>query len=234
MRSGIVNREGTEFALRSSILLRTVRVSALAVIVLASACAAPFSELQSARLAGRGVVEITPSYSYVGGSDEDESAKLQDNFGVQLATGLSSRVDLRARIEHMRIDVDDADLDFSATAVGFGPKFGLIPNQLALYLPFGFAFGDEVEQADTWQVHPTLIWTIPVADALEINSSIKALVPLAESDTDVLGAFNIGLGISPDLSRWAIRPEFGILKNPGEEGTVRHFSLGATFYLGKR
>ncbi len=210
------------------------RVLAIALLVSSLACVAPFSELQSARLAGRGVIEITPSYSFVDGTDEGESAKLQDNLGVQIATGITSRVDLRARIENMKVDMNDPDFDFSATAIGIGPKFALIPDQLALFVPVGFAFGDEISRSDTWQLHPSLIWTIPISDMFEVNSSFKALVPLTSDNNDVFVAFNVGLGIGPNLSRWAIRPEFGILKNPGESGTVRHMSIGATFYLGRK
>jgi hypothetical protein len=207
----------------------------LPVLLATTACVAPFSEMQSARLAGRGVVELTPSYSYVDASSEEESAKLHDNFGLQVATGMSDRVDLRLRIEHIRVDVEGDDFDYSATAVGIGPKFGLIPNQLALAIPVGFAFGSGIDQEQTWQVHPSLIWTIPASRVLEINSSVKAVIPLSESaGDDVLAALNIGLGIGPDLRKWVLRPEFGILKDPGEEGTARHFSIGATFYLGRR
>ena len=53
------------------------------------ACVAPFSEMQSARLAGRGVVEIAPSYSRVDGTDDGEVIKIQDNFGVAIATGIT-------------------------------------------------------------------------------------------------------------------------------------------------
>jgi hypothetical protein len=207
----------------------------VALVSSAAACAAPFSEMQSARLAGPRVVELTPSYSHVDVSAEGESSKLQDNFGLHVATGLNSRVDLRFRLEHIRGEDNNSedDLELNATAVGFGPKFGIIPDQLALALPVGFAFGDDIDVSDTWQIHPTLIWTIPVSDAFEINSSVKALVPLSDGPGDALVALNLGLGIGPQLSRWAIRPEVGFLRDPGEDGTIRHFSIGMTFYLGR-
>lgn len=206
-----------------------------ALVLLSTACAAPFAEMQSARLAGKGRVELTPAYSYVDFVDDGESAKLQDTYGVHVATGLSNGVDLRMRVEHIRVEFDDES--FTATAVGLGPKFGLIPDVLALYTPFGFAFGDGIEQSETWQFHPAIIWTIPVTNGLEINSSFKALIPLSSDDEDtddILTALNFGLGLGPDLSQWVIRPEIGFLKNPGESGTVRHFSLGLTFFLGER
>lgn len=50
---------------------------------------------------------------------------------------------------------------------------------------------------------------------------------------DNLLAFTVGLGVSPDLSRWAFRPEVGMLINPGEEGSFWHFSLGFSRTVGE-
>jgi hypothetical protein len=208
----------------------------LPLALLATACAAPFAEMQSARLAGKGRVEVTPVYSYMDVADEGETAKIQDIFGVHLATGLTDRVDLRARVEHIVVS-SEGGVGFSATAVGIGPKFGLIQNSLALYLPFGLAFGGDIDESQTWQFHPSIIATLPLASSVELNGGFKALIPLTESadpddENDVLFALNLGLGLSPDLNKWAIRPEVGFLRNPGESGTIRHFSLGLTFFLG--
>jgi hypothetical protein len=216
----------------------TVFLVAAVLLLATGGCAAPFAEMQSARLAGPGRVELTPAYSYMDIADDGETARIQDVYGVHVATGITSRVDVRARLEHIVVD-DAGGADFTATTLGIGPKFGLIPNRLALYLPVGFAFGDDIEMSDTWQFHPSIIGTVQLARTVELNGGFKALIPLSSSedpdDDDVLLAFNAGLGIGPDLSRWAIRPEVGFLRNPGEgrSGTVRHFSLGVTVVLGK-
>ncbi len=189
------------------------------------ACAPTFSELQSARLAGPGRVEITPSYSSTSFSSEGESEKVQDHFGVQLATGLSDRVDLRFRYEY--IDVEGE----AVHVVGMGPKIRLVPDRVAFYLPVGTALADGLESGETFQLQPTALFTHPVSDQFELTASGKALLWVDRSNDDLL-AFNLGAGISQDLNRWAIRPEGGILINPGEDGRFWHFSVGFTYYAG--
>ncbi|HQU71054.1 MAG TPA: hypothetical protein PKV71_06630 [Calditrichia bacterium] len=56
----------------------------------------------------------------------------------------------------------------------------------------------------------------------------ETLIPIGNPDLDVLVAFNLGLGISSDLNRWALRPEVGYLFNPGENGHYFHWSLGVS------
>jgi hypothetical protein len=194
---------------------------------LVSGCAAPFSDLQSARLAGPNRVEVTPSYSAVSSSDEGERESVQDHFGVQVATGVSDRVDLRARYERINLKDDDSGVN----VLGFGPKFGLVGDRLAFYVPVGFAFGEGIEVSETFQVHPTLLLTVPVHESIELNGSVKALIPITERDIDDLIAFNFGVGLGPDLRRWVIRPEIGFLFNPGEGGHFRHLSIGLTYYF---
>jgi hypothetical protein len=204
---------------------RTIAAALLAGFAL-SACAPPFADMQSARLAGPKRVELTPGYSSVSFSEDGETEKVQDHFGLQVATGISDRVDLRARFERISVDDDGVNV------IGAGPKVALLPERLALYVPVGFAFGSDIDSGDTWQVHPTLLGTVPlVADRLELNTSGKVLVPISSSVAETLVAFNMGLGIG-DLSRIVVRPEVGFLFNPGESGHYRHFTIGLSYYTG--
>jgi hypothetical protein len=181
---------------------------------------APFSDIQSAKLVGPGNVEATPHYSSIYSSYEGDSEQVQDNFGMQLGLGITSFMDVRARYELIHVDED-----YNVNVFGFGPKFSLIKDYVAFYTPVGFAFGEDIETSETWQVHPTLLFTLPVNRYFEINPSAKLLIPFQE-DSDTLVAFNLGAGISSDLEKWAIRPEIGFLFNPGEEGYYFHLSLG--------
>jgi hypothetical protein len=218
---------------------RVRRVLMLVGAGLVCACAAPFAEMQSARLAGPGRFELTPVYSFMDLVDDGETLKLQDTYGLHAATGISSRFDLRIRVDHIRLR-EIAGENLSATAVGIGPKVALITDRLALYAPVGAAIGTAVDMSETWQFHPSLIGTLPLLRAVEVNAGLKALIPITtdEGDPDddtneLLVALTLGLGIAPEQSRWAIRPEVGFMKNPGESGTVRHFSLGMTFFVGR-
>jgi hypothetical protein len=212
--------------------------AAAAGVVLTSGCVAPFAEMQSARLAGPGRFELTPVYSYVDLADNSETLKLQDTYGLHVATGISRRLDVRLRIDYIRLrDIGGENL--FATAIGLGPKIALITDRLALYAPVGAAAGPAVDMAETWQFHPSVIGTLPLFRAVEANAGFKVLIPITKDEgdpdddtNDVLVALTIGLGIGPSGARWAIRPEVGFMQNPGESGTVRHFSLGMTYFVG--
>ncbi len=195
-------------------------------LMIVSGCAQPFSDLQSARLAGEGEIEVTGHYSSVSFDNEGTSEKMQDNLGLQLATGIADRTDLRFRYE--RIDVENADS--GVNVIGFGPKFGIVDDMFSIFLPLGFAFGDDIDVSETWEAHPTVLLTGASNKYIELNGSGKLLVPLSADDGDALVAFNIGLGLSSNLATWALRPEFGMMFNPGEDGHFRHFSLGLTVY----
>jgi hypothetical protein len=199
---------------------------AITLIFAVSACAPVFSDLQSAKLVGKGHVEVTASGSTVSFSGDEGTSHIQDQVGIQIATGLSGQLDLRARYEYIWV----ADDGPSVHVLGFGPKFQFLKNHIAGYLPVGFAFGSDIDEVgDTWQIHPTLLLTANAHRNLEINGSAKYIIPLSGDGGDNLLAFNLGLGFGPDLERWAIRPELGLLFNPGEEGHFTHFSLGVSY-----
>jgi hypothetical protein len=134
---------------------------------------------------------------------------------------LADRVDVRARYTHVE----------GVNEVALGPKLSLLQDRIGIALPVGFAFGGGVRSSKTWQTHPTLLLTAPVDRHFELNASGKVLVPFSEGDT--LVAFNVGLGVG-DLDRWAIRPEFGMLFEPGQGGHFSQFSVGVTYVGGAR
>ncbi len=189
-------------------------------IVFTSGCVIPpFSDIQSAKLVGPGHFEVTPHYSSVSSFFDGESEKEQDHFGLQMGFGVSSFMDFRARYEYISINEE------SVNVFGFGPKFSLVKDWVAIYVPIGFAFGEDIDTAETWQVHPTLLLSLPVSPYFELNPSVKALIYF-QQDSETLLAFNLGAGISSNLEQWAIRPEIGFLIDPGEEGCYFHISIG--------
>ena len=110
-----------------------------------------------------------------------------------------------------------------------GPKISLFKDRIAAYIPVGFAFGVDIEGIDEIELQPTLLYTIPAGKYLEINPSAKGVF----SDEFYL-AFNLGLGLSTNLDKYVIRPEYGILVNPGDQGRLGQFSIGATFFIRKQ
>jgi len=191
-------------------------------------CAPVFSDLQSARLAGKGHSEVTPSVSSVSFSSEGESEHIQNHFGVQGGYGISEQADLRFRYERIEVDTGGGD-PYGVNVLAFGPKIAIGQQRAAIYLPVGFAFGGGIEEvSDTIAFHPTILFSIPANQNFEMNPSAKLLVPT--NDSDLLVAFNLGAGISSDLTKWAFRPEVGFLFNPGEDGHFLHLSVGVTVY----
>ncbi|MBI5609346.1 MAG: hypothetical protein HY902_10760 [Deltaproteobacteria bacterium] len=203
--------------------------------LLATACL-PVAELQSARLAGPGVVEVTPGYAASRYTNYGRSASYAHHGALLVATGLTRTVDLRLHAEYVRspryvIDGDTVKIDY--LAVGLGPKFSCIPGRLAIYVPLGFGIGGSLN-ALSWQLHPTLIGTLPLSAGVEVNASAKLLIWLDGRDgvAGVSGMANLGLGMSSDLARWAIRPEIGVSNL--DSHVALHGALGVTYYFGAK
>ena len=223
MPSHHVVRGSTVFA-----KLLTARTAVSALVLSLSGCVT--SDLQSARLVGPGNFEITPSYTMGSLSGNGETERTTNQFGVQVARGLTPRIDLRLRYEYIDIAPEREE---GFNILGFGPKFGLVEDRLADHMPVGFAFGGNVDDSsESWMFRPTVLFTHTINDHAEITTAGKGVIWLTEDDIDPLLGANLGLGLSSDLDRWVVRPEFGFLKDPGEEGTLWHWSVGLTLFPG--
>ena len=131
-------------------------------------CAPVFSELQSAKMLKKGQTEVTGNYSAVSFSNDGESDKIQNHVGFQLASGISNKANLRFRFESISL-VDDGNSSGDLPRfylLGGGPKFGNKKGNIAVYLPVGFAFGEDIDISETWQLHPTLLFTAPISPNL--------------------------------------------------------------------
>jgi ABC-type Fe3+-hydroxamate transport system substrate-binding protein len=201
---------------------------ALFILLFQTGCTPVFSELQSAKLIEKGEFEVTAARSSVSWDGDH----VQDHYGLQVAAGLSEKSNLRLRYEH--VETDDFGLSNSsgltAEVISLGLKREIDKDRIALYLPIGFAFGGDIEESETWAFHPTLLFSHSVNRYIELNPSVKALIPLSNSNAEILVAVNLGIGISPNIDKWVIRPETGWLFDPGEEGHYTHFSIGLTIY----
>ena len=89
--------------------------------------------------------------------------------------------------------------------------------------------GGGVETSESWTAVPTLLVNAIATPTFELTPSVKLLVPFAGADPDVFVGFHLGAAISTDLGRWALRPEIGAVRDPGEDGTVWGGSLGVSF-----
>ena len=191
-----------------------------------------FSNLQSAKMTRKGKFEFTPSFS---------TSINTNSFGLQTSYGLNNKYNFRLRLERIMIDFDEFESDSSnfidmsifnfkanITHLSFGIKYQLLKNKSAIYIPISFTKIDNDSEIIK-QIEPTYIHTFSFK-YLEINPSIKALIPLDSNTKDYLLAYNLGFGISSNLSKWVIRPEVGILTSPLEEGGIPHMSIGLSLY----
>jgi hypothetical protein len=189
------------------------------------ACAPIFSD---ARMVGKGRTEITPGLSGTGITAEGESEHVTNNFGVQALVGVHERVDLG--VGYLRSQVVDEDV--GVNILEFGPKFSLVRDRVAFALPIGFLFGEDVDTADSWHFYPTALFTVPAGNWVDINPAVRVLIPTCD-DCEVLLGFNLGAGIKAG-GRTLLRPEFGVLVNPGEDGVVWHFGFAVSIRAGAR
>jgi len=206
--------------------LSRVRRIPLSVVIAASALPfaggcflPPAANVQDARMVGQGNVRAAGFWSGLNGTEEDEKAA--DEFGALLGVGLGEKSELQLRVE--RIDLADEDDGYQFMSLG--PKFGLVEDQLALLVPFGFYFGEDIEMADTFQIQPAILGTIPVSQAFEVNASGRVALPF-DSDLFTWAIFGFGVGFSPDLDRWAILPEISYSIALDEEDADSYFGYG--------
>jgi hypothetical protein len=201
-----------------------IALAASAVAPLASGCAPPFATLQSARTVPPGHVELTPSYSAVTATYDGETEKIEDVYGLQCAVGIAPGFEFRFAYALLSLDHGSA-----VNVLGFGPKFAVVPDHMAVYMPAGFAFsndfGEDFDSMETWELQPTLLWTGRLHQYVEINPSTKFILPLSNGSTPLV-AFNLGFGLSSNLDLWAMRPEIGFLVNPAGEGYKTSYSIG--------
>lgn len=203
-------------------------ISLLAFQFVYQSCVPVFSELQSARMVGKGRYELTPMFSTISGSGQGTTEHLQNEYGLQAIIGLSDKVDFRLRTEVITYEASDYS-DWGAI-LGFGPKVSLIKDKMALSLPFGTALQEDF--MNEWEFQPTLLLTWPVVhNKVDITLSPKYILTFCD-DCQNLGAINIGFSLSTDLSKWAIRPEYGHLYDFGESGHAGQFSIGVSKVFG--
>lgn len=182
-----------------------------------------FSEIQNARLVGKKHFELTPVFSTVSASDGKNSENIQTEYGLRGAISLSDKLDFQMRAEV--VPYKGSDYFDTSLILGFGPKISLIENKVALSLPFVGLY--------EWEFQPALLLTLPaIPNKLDITLSPQYIFTLCEDCQD-FGAINFGLAISSDLSKWAIRPEYGRLYDYGEKGYAGQFSIGLSKTFGK-
>lgn len=214
--------------IRPSATLRALAALLVLASMAMSGCALYLPEQQSARILPVGDWEVTPSFTSVWFSVEGETERVQNHYGVRVGYGATEGVEVRGGIERVSA-VEDFGDDGNVNMLGGGPKISLAEETAALYVPVGFAFGGNVESGETWTVAPTLLFTFDASPELEINPSAKVIFPFAVDDPEVMLGFHLGLGWTPEGVPIMVRPEAGMVINPGQDGRAWGLTLGFSF-----
>ena len=195
-----------------------------------------FAMHQTAQRLAPGQTSITAGLSrqaFINGDDWDYI----DGFSVvdlQVRHGLE-RFEIGGRIS--RINLEDG-----YQFVSLDPKISLVEDRLAFLLPIGVFFsgpfpGDDVDidVAESLQVHPSLIATIPLGRTeTELNLGLKTIV-LLDSPEEYLTGINLGLRMTPDevTGGPAVFPEIGLFTDSNGNyyfyfGTAFSFAFGGS------
>jgi hypothetical protein len=205
----------------------TAAIASLAIAVSISGCAPAFND---ARLLPPGQVEITPSVSGAGATADGRSEYLLNTFSVQGQVGVHDRVNLG--LAYARFEPRDGDIGINTIA--FGARIGVVKDRVAVSVPVGFAVHDDIAVSDTLSMYPAVLFTAPVSRHIDLNPSVRFLIPLCHQCgiEDTLVGFNLGAGLRAS-PRLIIRPEIGFVVNPGESGVVWTFGVGTSVAIGK-
>ena len=104
------------------------------VLFILSNCAPVTSDMQSAKLTGKGGMELTIDKGTLDyDSDENQISEIQDNLGLLFAYGLSEKFDLRGRYESINLNNIDNDGDeiTKYSLMRLGLKHGIITKRLS-------------------------------------------------------------------------------------------------------
>jgi hypothetical protein len=192
------------------------------------------SSYESARTLNKGQVELTGNYSSYTLRTEDEyedkgTEKVNKNYGFRIGYGITPRFDLKLRYERLipALREDEEQLD-GANYFALTPRYAILNNHLTAALDIGFYsyYLKEDRQSDAmFFITPRIILTYPSKKYFDLTLNAKM---------DVLPSWgtywglNLGCGISSDLTKWALRPEIGLIND--FNGTT-WFNAGAAIVL---
>jgi len=195
-------------------------LAVVGVLVASQGCAAV--SYQDAKMLGRGKVEFTPTLSRVGFYDNGDSEAIGTAYGGMIGAGVSDKVDFVAG--YQRFDPKEPGTG-GFNFAGLGPKFSLAKDRAAFLLPVTFAFGNDIDLSDSIQVSPTAVFSVPLGNSVTFNPGARVVWSNCD-DCDVLVGAQAGLSVPFASGKAVLRPELGILIDPGESGLIWTFGVG--------
>lgn len=175
-----------------------------------------YSSYQDARIVEPGHTQGTvavsasqyrPHYEHIDGVLTDPGASWAV-INMNPRWGLGHQLDAALR---MSVLFTDADLGW--LVLGGDIRMGIIKNHFAFTMPVNFALGDT--SFETLNIQPGCVVTLPLADACDINGSVRRGIYLNSSRGEYQWwLYNAGLGILV-APGWRLRPEMGWMVSDG-------------------
>ena len=188
-----------------------------------SACVVPVNtSFESARMLKKGDIEMSGHYSHYVFKDNGESQTTNNNYGARVGYGINNKFNVKLRYERLIAPSSESTSSYGLNYIDLAPKFQLLPGKIAGTLPIGLYF----DESDTkYVISPKLLFTYPARDKFEATLAAKADI-FPQDGGDVYLGFNLGLGVSSNLNRWALRPELGLMVKPGDSGVAWSYGIG--------
>lgn len=192
-----------------------------------SGCIAPINtSFESARMLQKGDFEASGRYTHYRFTDNGESQTANNNFGACVGYGIGNKFNMKLRYERLLIPGGESSSP-GLNYIDLAPKFQIVPGKIAGTLPIGLYF----DESDTkYVLSPKLLFTYPAKDKFEATLAAKADI-FPQDGGDVYLGFNLGIGVSSNLNRWALRPELGLMVKPGDSGIAWAYGIGLSGVL---
>jgi len=182
---------------------------------------------ESARMLDKGQIQLQGSYARYN-AVKDTSANLCNNFGFAAGYGVTEKYSIGIRYEHLDMSpafgdiFDNEDLeDFSKITkmnyIEVNNRIRIKEDFIAIGIPAGLYLVNDVtetaEDFNSWGyffIDPRIYFTFfAKTDVFELSIVPKAHIIAGFLGAQFIPGISLGIGLSSDLDRWAIRPEIG-------------------------
>jgi len=184
-----------------------------------------------AKTLGNKHFEVAGSYSQYVKATEKSSDITNNNYGGRIGFGVSNNVDIKARYERL---VSATENGGAGNYLSLLPKISLWKDKIAIIVPVCSYFNDVIFDSDSrYTIAPEIIGTFTFGKNADITGTVKGDYAFARTniESDFYYGFKLGMGVSSDLDKWALRPESGVLFNPGQAYTIWSYGVGLIYYF---
>lgn len=209
-------------------LLHRLSLAILLALICACGGCLTYSSFESARLVEPGAPRVTYSLSRNNFAELDQQKRGWTLLEIQSRYPLkASRLDAGFKLSAMR-----SDEGWVGFVIGGGLKGSIWKDHLAFDTPMSVFVGDLAFY--TFEVHPGLIASVPLQSGrAELNVSVHTYLITVFEDAHTYSG-SVGLALSKDLRRWAVRPEISWLRYSDRGvNTYPQFGIGVEVPLPK-